>query len=899
MASTPLYRKLKNNGTTFYAFPGASEDISSSYQNDSYKMYFSKYVLLNLPKQNLNPGSGTQSKNVYFDFDNSFNKSVNATPALEFQDQFVESLRNYVANHEIVLRESRLNNTNYYYDTNALETTSEKIFWKWCKKLNIIDFEPAVAGDQYFENLPEFESRNINDDEFFSEILWREREVIDYPTISFYQTGGPSGNLEIEFPGDTNFRVGDIINIYDVSDQVVTSIYPGIETLDGINVVINQIIPSGGTQGQRVIVDLTYTGTTVTETTGQARLVYHKLVQYIGEVNGVSNVNEANRSYTEVFANIPDHTGMTPDVLFRTKIDPNYRPNLTFPIIPSQIQPEILGAENFNSPIVNTPQNYPGSYFGQFDTLDFTYKIETGDDLRRSGRYFGISSDINNPTFTPDTIDGLTINFNRNHYVKMNIPNRIVTNFDQFNALNVNNEPPKDFEFNAILWYYTVEDNNGNERTNLYGITFLDNPNNSVNPQDFDLNGFGLKFPTIKKLVANGQQDGTAYQFGLNLNFNIINDNTVDAYNPQAINSLFSMNLFNEAMSRLSSTNDSFLNIIAEQDFVRSEIRDIKGLLYTQTDFNTINTRIRNLEDLLRLYSTMQLTSSESIEVNTLPGTPPLLQLKNKDTNYTRVDNLLTTELYSPEGIIPISLSVPENKNFLVNITNNDEIPLDLGTDKLTLILDRDLDIRQSVDILIDGSEQSTQNKKLDIFMVSNISDNDSDDLSEVLILGDIDLPVFFNENYNLVNTAFKWKEFKFNIDFDQPIQLITDNELSLSFENNPQIIFNSIKDGDTLYLNNFFLGTGSVVTDFSGQYKVQSVGSTNSTISLDISNNIDLVSSYLTQTKPYNLHTQTQSSLFNLPYFSLNKGKKVKLTRVNNSNIITERYKIEINDLK
>ena len=53
MASTPLYKRLKANGTSFYAFPGAAEDISSAYQNSSYKMYFSKYVLLNLPKQNL------------------------------------------------------------------------------------------------------------------------------------------------------------------------------------------------------------------------------------------------------------------------------------------------------------------------------------------------------------------------------------------------------------------------------------------------------------------------------------------------------------------------------------------------------------------------------------------------------------------------------------------------------------------------------------------------------------------------------------------------------------------------------------------------------------------------------------------------------------------------------
>jgi hypothetical protein len=45
---------------------------------------------------------------------------------------------------------------------------------------------------------------------------------------------------------------------------------------------------------------------------------------------------------TEVYAHVPDHTGQTPDILFRTMTDVNYKPNLTFPIIPSQYQPEII-----------------------------------------------------------------------------------------------------------------------------------------------------------------------------------------------------------------------------------------------------------------------------------------------------------------------------------------------------------------------------------------------------------------------------------------------------------------------------------------------------------------------------------------------------------------------------
>ena len=469
MATTPLYKKLKENGTTMFCFPSAAEDISAAYQNSNYKMYFSKYVLLNLPKQNLEPGTGTASKPVYFNFNTRnggvFQSSINAFPAASYQEQIVESLRNYVANQEIVIKESRLNNTSYYYDNNALETTTEKIFFKWAKKLNIIDFEPAIPDDEYFSNLAEFQSASVNDDQYFPEYLWKERETAVW---DLYKKRSDNNALQLEFNVTTNFVVGDVINIYDATG------IDGAGTTTGINVKVTKVTPADGTLGQLVTLgNINYSGDS-TPISGKVKLVYNRLVQYIGEIQGVSNVQEANRSYTEVHANIPDHTGRTPDVLFRTMVDVNYKPNQTFPIIPSQYQPEIIGAESFNSPIVSTPQNYPGSYFGQFDTLDFTYETANGDSVRRSGSYYGVTGDINNPVVNGKAIDGISLDFNTNHYVKMNILNRNLTNFDQFNALQINNLPPTAFEFNAILWYYTIEDNAGNVRNNLYGISFLE-----------------------------------------------------------------------------------------------------------------------------------------------------------------------------------------------------------------------------------------------------------------------------------------------------------------------------------------------------------------------------------------------------------------------------------------
>ena len=904
MASTPLYKFLKANGTSFYAFPGAAEDISAAYQNSNYRMYFSKFVLLDLPKQNLT--AGTMSNPILFDFDNSFSKSPVATPPAGYKEQLIESLRNYVANQEVVIRESRLNNTKYYYDTNALETPTEKVFFKWCKKLNLIDLEPALPEDEYFSSMTEFQRNNINDDNYFPEYLWKEREIIPWDTISYDSSAVPaySGFLEIEFSGKTNFRVGDKIKIYDVSNLTIygTVGLEGTDTTDGIQTNVLYITPDNATTGQKVVVDIPTTMSQEFETTGQAELVYHRLVQYVGEVTGVSNVQEANRNYTEVYAHIPDHTGQTPDILFRTMLDVNYKPNLTFPILPSQYQSEVMGAELFNSPLVSSPQNYPGSYFAQFDTPDFTYETATGDSIRRSGDYYGVNGDINNPIVNGSTVDGISLDFNTSHYVKMNIFNKVLTNFDQFNALEVNNNPPEDFEFNAILWYYTVQkpDANGNQvsKNNLYGISFLDNPDN--NPIDAEI---GVRFPVYKKLVSNGLQDGTSYAFSLNLNFNISNDNPQQSYNPEAINSLFSMNLFNQAMSRLSSTNDSFLNVIAEQGNVKDEIIALKQLLYTQTDLATINAKISNLEGLLKLYSAMQFISSDSISVVTNPGTPNTVSMFNQETSYTRIDSVKTTNLYQSTGVIPLNLSVPTNKNFLLIIDNNDEVDLSLpNNDRLTVVIDRDLDYKQKLDIYIKGSNLASQNKKLDIYINSTLAPTATTSIntSEVLLLGDIDLPVFFNTINSLPNSAYLWKDFNFDIDFSKTIQYTTGDILQVPLTGNTTIINNSIKPGDVFTLNNFYVGTSSVF-DFSGQYKVDSLGgSTSSYIYLNVDSNPDLVAYGSSASHPFYLHGTSSTLLSNTPYFSLNKGKKISITRISTSNTsLTEKYHIDIEDIK
>lgn len=880
---TPLYKKLKTNGTSFYAFPGSSEDINAFYQNQNYKVYFTKYVLLNLPKQNLVAGS-TASNPIKFDFENSFKTSTNATPASTYGDQLVESLRNYVANFEVTMKGSRLNNTEYYYDSNAIETDTEKIFWRWCKKLNLMSFEPANPGDEYFDTLIEFERNNLTDDSYFPEVIWKERETTQFSIYDYYESGisGFTQNLIIEFNTTTNFRVGDKVTI---SSETNTNVGSGAiwyadaspVSLSGANLNVVGVIAATSTTKQKVIFDVyTNLSSSAGTYTGKANLVYSRLVQYIGEVNGVNNVKEANSSYTSIYAHIPAHTGQTPDILFRTKTDVNYKPNLIFPILPSQIQPEIVGAEIFTNPIVNTPQNYPGGYYGQFDTEYFNYEVASGDSIRRSGDYYGIDGDINTPIVNGDTIDGIIIDFDPSHYVKMNIIGRELTNFDQFNALEVNNQPPSDFEFNSILWYYTVVDNNGNSTNNLYGVSFLDNPDN--NPVTSEI---GLRIPLFKKLAANDNQDGSSYAFSINLVYEITNDNTQDAYNPEAINSLFGFNLFNEAMRKLSLTNQSFLKIITDHSDVLKQVSDLRQLLYTQTDLALINKKISNLENLLKLYQTNQISSTESIKVTyNNSNNPPSIELSALDPSYDKIDNIKTTHLYTSTGIIPMNISVPVNKNFLLHVTNDDFTKLTLpNADKLTIVLDRDLDYKQSFDFIVDSTDISTENKQIDIY-IKHSAGVPTNIPVETRLFNTMDLPVYYNSVQQTTNTAKNWDMFKFNIDENKDLRLNTGSILEVPLTSNSNLVKNSIKSGDSLVLDGFLVGTSSQI-NFSGQYKVDAIGSTNSYIYLDVSNNDQLISYGLSASLPLTFNSSTDYILSNMPFITLNKGYKYRVTRV------------------
>lgn len=894
--ATPLYKKLKGNGYSTYVFPSAAEDISA--QNENYTMNFSKFTLLDLDLEKMDLSSpeefNTESNNVLADKG----------------DLLVASLRNYVANHEVVLRESLVNNNNYFYDPNVLATTTERIFWKWIRKSGVIDFEPAIPNEEYID-IAEFSVDENEQDDYFKEYLWRERKVTDYTltniTDTLIDTVDPIDNITkriytIQFSSSTNLKPQDKIEIR--NEGTINIGFTGSKKF-----IVNNVSTTSP-QSKNDTIEILSDTTLIfnNSAVAKANLIYKKVIQYVGEISSQNHVAMANKSYKEIIAYIPDQNGATPDILFRLKSDKNYSPSLQFPILPSQDQPEIVGGELFESPLLTKPDEYPGDQYAYFD-VDQKYRTSNGFLDRKRGEYYGVFSDNRKdvrvvqapyvyPEFDGSNLDGMTLDFDANHYTRMNLPNKKSKNFDEFNAQSFNNVAPKDFKFNAILWYYEAEDKvTGQKSTNLYGITF-------VNPV------VDNKLESYTKLVTNGKQDGLSYQFSINFNYNINNDNLLETYDPAKTYSLFGFDLYNEVMKRVSTTNEIFLKLASNINVFADDLENVKSLIYTQTDIRDINNRVDSIYKLVDLYQRNQIKDSETVSVEIDNTTnPPSLKLNSKDSRFGLVQQLPINTLYNNQNnqVIDYKITVPKGKDFLLNVINNDMSDITLDRENLNIVLDRDLDYRQTcvVNIFPDGSRF---NKKLNISILSNMIPNLDKTRGYSLFDKPLDLPIDqnLNPNLQLKGISERWENIPDDIyPEDIIINKISDNYyVSIGMKS---MVGFSFRVGDVITLNNFNMVYGDIVANLNGQFEI--VGEINKSgnglvyldVVVDLASFKSLYDLYSEESEEIGPSYSLGGDIFTQPVsIRINSGYKISITNIDRvSETLNEKYLIEVEPLR
>lgn len=789
---TPLYKKLKTNSTTNYVIA----------QNAPKQPDFSHFVLLDIPRQN----------DVVFDFDMVFTQSNLSVSPTTFADQLVESLRNYVANQESIIRGCKINTTSEYYNTNTITTPTEVIFWKWLKALKAIDLEAADAVEDYIGNLSDFDDKGPNSNSnYFREYLWRERTTkkINIDTVTALNS---PDRVEIVCSTKTKFKPGDSVIIDGVSgltDGIINAV--STTTLDADTITINGSFTIGSL------------------TNATIKLDYTPIIKYISEITAVADIETSTKTSTEIYAHIPLEAGITPDILFRITDDDNYKPGVTFPILANEEQWEISGAENAISPIIINNSDYPGDWWGHFDG-NRTYYTQSGDTLRRSGYYYGIYANDNSapnityayPNFDSIYIDGLRLDFDIKHYTKPSTTSPISNTFSEFSSSNINNEYPTDFTFNAILWYYkTTDATTGEIATNLHSITFVNNPAND--PQE-------TKIPVLNKYVANGTQDGNSYTYGLDIEYGVYSSNAPAVFDPNRVYNMFNVDLFTEALKRMALLNDSYVKTVSDLNQLAISVSNLNSKIYSQSSLESLRKRIVDAESLLKLYSTMQIGNSDSIVPYTdTTVNPPILKLKSVDKKYGSITQIKTSNMFTnntSSGLttvlsVPYTINKESSKDFLTIINNDDNVtglvyvssPL---IPRLEMTINEDLDFKQSAVFLL-KDDNACFNKGIDLYL--NYNDGV---LTTKYNFMSLDLPTSLLDNSNTIDPSYNY--------INNNLNIIPNSITYCKINTNKRTIvldldgdFTDLLAGSRILLDNFKLSIGSNNYNLSGVYTLDS----------------------------------------------------------------------------
>ena len=828
MASCPLFRRMKPLGTSFYAFPSSSSDFNTYLSQSEVDMHMSKFVLLNIPTSTGPTGkvlnfTKTDSPDSSIGI-NMYNFDPNFSYPVKYSEQLVESLRNYIANQDAEFRNAKQSVNKDYYNIKEYTTPTEMVFWKWCKKNNIIDLEPAEHKIDWDKNLPDFDNihgSTVTNQDYFREYLWKEREVRNYSC----QIDTDGANAQLTVNEISKFKIGDVIYIT-IPTGNTTPVDVG--TLTGSTHTITDLYFDYNTPSTTITTDLSWSdGGTYS---GICYLQYHQLIQYIGEIQYTGKVKAQQENFTEFSAQIPAHAGMSPSILFKTNTNSNFYPGLELPILDSQIQDEIIGSENLSSPIRTNPSNYPGSYFGYFDTYDKTYKTSDGDAIRYSGDYYGVLR-VNNvglaaddyienlEEFWSNNMDGLALDFNIKHYYKSQQAGKSVNNFDDFDGLSLDGNPPSDFEFNAILWYYEILNTTTNETfTNLYGVQFLDNPDNDFgNPNDRSIT-------TTRKLVTTDNQDGFSYIFNLNLIFKVDNDMLPLKYDPTSVYNAFSFDMYNNVLSNYVRLTEQFTNIQSQFINMNQQITKLQSLLYSQSDINDIKRRLANMTDLLKLYQTNQYVDSDTVKIKIdYTKNYPALSFNAQQVDYTEIYNYSTSDIaqYNLSALSSSIIPVPSSGKFLVNIYNN--LIVDYSGLTLNVVLDNDLIYKQSCDFIF-RPDISLYTNKLNINMMYNDGVNGK---VETLLIGnistpvDIDNPVDYNSSDPSGSTFSSSYYYSLATSIDRIKTGVTYGSL---IPGGPHTLIDLKEDlfyvNDWVYIEDFLFLSGNTLIDYSGLYK-------------------------------------------------------------------------------
>jgi hypothetical protein len=320
-------------------------------------------------------------------------------------------------------------------------------------------------------------------------------------------------------------------------------------------------ISNGSTGNQDVYIETAY------NTVGDVAQQDNTVLKCFGAIDAGNQLSTEFGMFNETYVNIPTSWGAGPVYLKRTDSD-NFKLGTQYYISNAD---HLEGRETENAYYSYTQgQDYP--FFDVIDADNHEYRIDKINDG------FEILKDLNQIQ---------TVSRNRFSKDDLIFDSYDDINIDIENNLNVDQE----FQFNAILLYYSIYDQDDLVKTpyatNLFGVIFLD----GARFKDNDTTTFYI--PPITKRKSTTTQFGNSYSFRVNLKTMSVYDNTdaiiQDNTTLSGINAVeFSdaisnmnraIDIMNSNLATTMKIQDQYASILSYYDNFEDDLKDISTCL--------------------------------------------------------------------------------------------------------------------------------------------------------------------------------------------------------------------------------------------------------------------------------------------------------------------------------
>ena len=322
-------------------------------------------------------------------------------------------------------------------------------------------------------------------------------------------------------------------------------------------------ISNGSTGNQDVYIENAY------NTDGDVAKQDDTVLKCFGAIDAGNQLSTEFGMFNETYVNIPTSWGAGPVYLKRSDSD-NFKLGEKYAINSGD---HLEGREDENAYYSYTQgQDYP--FFDYVSHDDYEYQIDKINDG------FEILKDLNQ-------IQQVSRNRFNNDALLFDSYDDI--NIDSRNQLNVDQE----FQFNAILLYYSVYDQDDLVKTayatNLFGIIFLD----GTKPVENNNGEKVFCIPPITKRKSTTKQFGNSYSFRVNLKTMSVYDNTdaiiqdnttISGINAVEFSDAISninraIDIMNSNLTTTMKIQDQYAAIITYYDNFEDDLRDISTCL--------------------------------------------------------------------------------------------------------------------------------------------------------------------------------------------------------------------------------------------------------------------------------------------------------------------------------